>query len=160
MRTLFLLFILGRLTLGIDESPIATWTCNLCATGNFLATLLLPNGTTCVDLDIAMTAMGKRGCTALALQGATNATEVEQLQASLAFAQYRFNLALGLLIPIASLTTIFSIVTCFWVRRKIKQGQFTIHQSSLPGFPTALLPKPDRDQFQEAKYQFRRNNWS
>lgn len=46
----------------LDQSPIATLTCQLCLSGNALAYTLLPNGTTCQDLDIALRNIGRSGC--------------------------------------------------------------------------------------------------
>lgn len=47
----------------IDESPVASLTCQFCSSGaTFFTSRLLPNGMSCLDLDAAMRNIGKSGC--------------------------------------------------------------------------------------------------
>lgn len=152
---LFLFLIFCGLVQAIDQYPIATWTCNLCATGSPLSSVFLPPGRTCSDLDTAMKNLGKSGCTGLSLQSQTNITDIEQLQLDLDASRRSFNLAVGFMSPALAITTLFSIGTCIWVRRKIKQGEFTIHKSSFPGLPGNLLQSDSKQQYPRGH----RTNW-
>lgn len=62
MKYLFLFFVLIPFIGAIDQSPIASFTCQLCSVGNALANYFLPDGRTCTDLDAAFIALGKNGC--------------------------------------------------------------------------------------------------
>lgn len=106
-RVLLILLLCFGVSIAIDESPIASFTCQLCSSGSPISSILLPPGTTCTDLDLAMQNIGRGGCSGLIgitlVNGIdiTNATQVweyaQQLQADLASEKsYANRLIIGL----------------------------------------------------------------
>jgi hypothetical protein len=67
-------------TVAVDQSPIASLACQMCSSGSPLSAKILPPGTTCVDLDIAMQNIGKDGC--FGLQGALEEEGIDQNNAT------------------------------------------------------------------------------
>jgi hypothetical protein len=84
-KSLFFLLFFAGFALALDESPMASFVCQLCSSGSPLAQQLLPVGMTCLDLDAAMQNIGKDGClslrniTAGGTSGSINQTNATQV---------------------------------------------------------------------------------
>lgn len=61
-KVLFVLLFFVSAIHSLDQSPIASFACQLCSSGNALALQIIPEGYTCTDLDIALRNLGKSGC--------------------------------------------------------------------------------------------------